>query len=178
MKMQKRWETMRVAIADSNARPTRETRVGEIEDGEEDGVVDEVHAVGDSSEVLGYGGVEAESEAGVLHEDDDGGRAEHGEEVAGGDAGREEHGVAVEREAEHEEYPEGDSGDACDYVGEGYALAGQGCADDEEDGEVEELCEVGCGDARSGELTVDEEPLDCAKGEAEEKPRVAAGTKE
>lgn len=70
--------------------------IGEVEESEEDGVVDQIHAVGDSSEILWNGGVEAEFEARVLYEDDDGGRSEHGEEVAAGDAGVGEHGVAIE----------------------------------------------------------------------------------
>ena len=72
--------------------------IGEIEESEEDGVVDEIHAVRDSPEILRNGGVEAEFEARVLDDDDNGGRSEHGEEVAGRNARAGEHGVAVKAE--------------------------------------------------------------------------------
>ena len=82
--------------AENCERDDGDSWIGEVEESEEDGVVDQIHAVGDSSEILRNGGVEAEFEPRVLYEDDDGGRSEHGEEVAAGDAGVGEHGVAIE----------------------------------------------------------------------------------
>ena len=82
--------------AENCERDDGDSWIGEVEEGEEDSVVDQIHTVGDSSEILRNGGVEAKFEARVLHEDDDGGHSEHREEVAAGDAGVDEHGVAIE----------------------------------------------------------------------------------
>ena len=60
-------------------------------------------------------------------------------------------------------------------MGQRGALPGEGCADDEEDGEVEESCEVDGGKVGAAEVAMHEAPVRYAQENAEDEPEVTAG---
>ena len=88
-----------------------------------------------------------------------------------------EHRVAVGTECREEKNPENRPGDVREQTSESGAFPRQSCADDEEDGVVEESGKVRYCDVRCV-MAVDEEKLSCAKSDGENKPGPAARSKQ